>query len=60
MEAASLSLDQSVDIREEGGRIIIEPIRSPAYDLDQLLDRMTPDTFPEEADFGPSVGGEAW
>jgi antitoxin MazE len=60
MEAASLSLDQSVDIREEGGRIIIEPIAAPAYDLDRLLDRLTPDTFPEDVDFGPPVGREAW
>jgi antitoxin MazE len=60
MEAASLSLDQSVDIREEGGRIIIEPITAPAYDLDRLLDRLTPDTFPEDVDFGPPVGREAW
>jgi len=60
MEAASLSLDQSVDIREEGGRIIIEPIAAPAYDLDRLLDHLTPDTFPEDVDFGPPVGREAW
>jgi antitoxin MazE len=60
MEAASLSLDQCVDIREEGGRIIIEPLVSPAYDLDRLLDQMTPDTFPDDLDFGPAVGGEAW
>ena len=60
MAAAALSVDQAVDIREEGGRIIIEPVRAPVYDLDQLLDRMTPETFPEDVDFGPPVGREAW
>ena len=60
MAAATLEIDQAVDVREEGGRIIIEPIRAPAYDLDQLLDKMTPDTFPDDADFGAPVGGEAW
>jgi antitoxin MazE len=60
MAAAALSLDQAVDVREEGGRIIIEPIRTPAYDLDGLLDAMTPETFPEDEDFGPPVGGEVW
>ena len=60
MAAAALSLDEAVEIREEGGRIIIEPIRAPAYDLESLLDQMTPDTFPDDEDFGAAVGGEAW
>ena len=60
MEAASLSLGQLVDIREEGGRIIIEPIAAPAHDLDRLLDRLPPDTFPEDVDFGPPVGRDVW
>ena len=60
MAAAALSLDQSVEVREEAGRIIIEPIRAPTYDLDGLLDQMTPDTFHEEIGFGPPVGREAW
>jgi antitoxin MazE len=60
MAAAELSLDQAVDVREEGGRIIIEPIRPPVYDLDRLLDQMTPDSFHEDAEFGPPVGREAW
>ncbi|MHB1660389.1 MAG: AbrB/MazE/SpoVT family DNA-binding domain-containing protein, partial [Acidithiobacillus sp.] len=28
MDAAKLHLDEAVDVREEGGRIIIEPLRS--------------------------------
>lgn len=60
MSAASLRIDQAVDVREEGGRVIIEPVAAPSYELDDLLARMTPDTFPEEADFGDPVGGEAW
>lgn len=60
MEAASLNLDQTVDVREEGGRIIIEPVHTPTYDLDRLLDAMTPGTFHENEDFGPPVGKEAW
>ncbi len=60
MAAASVQLDQAVDVREEGGRIIIEPISSPSYTLDDLLAGMTPDTFPEDVDFGVSVGRETW
>ena len=60
MVAADLRLDQAVDIREEDGRIIIEPMEAPTPDLDKLLDRMTPDTFHDDVDFGPPVGREAW
>ena len=60
MAAAALRIDQAVDVREEGGRIIIEPITAPSYDLDQLLAGMLPETFPEIVDFGPEVGNEAW
>ena len=60
MASASLRIDQEVDVREEQGRVIIEPVFGPAYDLDKLLDAMTPDTFPEEVDFGGPVGHEGW
>jgi len=60
MAAAALRIDQSVEVRAEGGRIIIEPVKAPVYDLDQLLDQMTPETFPEDVDFGPPVGREVW
>ncbi len=60
LAAASLSIDQAVEVREEGDRIVIEPVRAPVYDLDQLLDQMKPETFPEDVDFGPPAGSEAW
>jgi antitoxin MazE len=60
MAAAALSIDQSVEVREEGGRIIVEPLRGLSYDLAQLLEEMKPETFPEDVDFGPPVGREAW
>ncbi len=60
MAAASLGLDQLVDVREEGGRIVIEPIKADPYELEALLDRMRPETFPEDTDFGPPQGREVW
>lgn len=60
MAAASISVDQAVDVREENGRIIIEPIRAPTFELSDLLARMTPETFPDEVDFGAPVGDEVW
>lgn len=60
MAAAALRVDQEVDMREDGGRIVIEPVSAPAYDLKALLARMTPDTFHEEVDFGAPAGEEIW
>ena len=58
MEAAHLDLDAPVDVREEGGRIVIEPIRSNEYDLARLLAGITPENLHTEVDFGVSVGKE--
>jgi antitoxin MazE len=59
MAAARLSLDETVDVREEGGRIVIEPIRPREYDLAQLLAGITPENLHAEADFGAPTGKEA-
>lgn len=60
MAAASLSIDQPVDVREENGKIVIEPIQPPLYDLAEMIARMTPDTFHDDVDFGVPVGDEVW
>ncbi len=62
MAAAALRVDQEVDIREDDGRVVIEPVNKPRprYDLDELLDGMTPDTFHDPVDWGPPVGKEIW
>jgi antitoxin MazE len=58
MEAASLRLDEAVDVREEGGRIVIEPVRPNEFDLAQLLAGITPDNLHAEVGFGPAAGKE--
>jgi antitoxin MazE len=60
MAAADLRIDQAVEVREEGGRIIIEPVKSPAFELERMLDQMRPETFHDEIGFGPPVGQEVW
>ena len=60
MEAANLRLDEAVDVREEGGRIVIEPVRSSEYDLAHLLASITPDNLHSETNFGMPVGKEAF
>jgi antitoxin MazE len=60
MEATQLSLDEAVEVREERGRIVIEPVRPSKYDLAQLLADITPENLHAEASFGPAVGKEAF
>ena len=58
MEAAKLSLDQPVDVREEGGRVIIEPVRTPEIDLNALLAGITDENIHAELETGWPVGPE--
>lgn len=60
MEAASLYVDQTIDIREENGRIVIEPIKKPKYDLDEMIAQITPENVHDPVDWGPPVGKEIW
>jgi len=60
MVAARLSLDQPVEVREEDGRIIIEPVQPDRYDLASLVKAITDDNRHESADFGTPRGREAW
>ena len=60
LQATRLYLDEVVDVREEAGRIVIEPVRKKTYDLDALLKGITASNQHEAADFGPAMGKEAW
>lgn len=62
LEAANLKLEQQVDIREENGRIVIEPvaIEPEEIDIDALCAQITPENQHESADFGPPKGNEVW
>ena len=58
MAASCLAIDQKVDVREEGGRIVIEPLRED--ELAMLVDAITPANLHGEVSFGASVGKEAF
>jgi len=57
MVAAQLELDQTVDIRAENGRIIIEPV-TRHYDLEMLLSGITSENLHREVGFGTAQGQE--
>jgi antitoxin MazE len=60
MEATHLHLDDDVDVREEKGQIIIEPVRQKSYRLEDLVKGITAKNLPELVEFGPPVGKEVW
>jgi antitoxin MazE len=60
LQATRLNLDEVVDVREEAGRIVIEPVRQKTYELGKLLKGITPKNRHKAIDFGPAMGNEVW
>lgn len=60
LAAVGLKPDDPVDVREENGRIVIEPVRPKRMSLEDLLAGITPENLHEEIDFGPPQGKEVW
>ncbi|MGC1188411.1 MAG: AbrB/MazE/SpoVT family DNA-binding domain-containing protein [Candidatus Acidiferrales bacterium] len=60
LKAARVSMDQEVEVREEKGRIVIEPARRKEYDIARLVKAITPDNLHGTVDLGAPVGKEAW
>ncbi len=60
LQAAHLGLDELVDVREEAGRIVIEPVRQKTYVLADLLKEITRKNLHEAVDFGRPSGKEVW
>ncbi|HUO90147.1 MAG TPA: AbrB/MazE/SpoVT family DNA-binding domain-containing protein [Rhizomicrobium sp.] len=58
MTAAKLRIDQAVNVREDRGRVIIEPLRESGVDLNALLAGITDENIHGEIDFGRPVGKE--
>lgn len=58
MKAASLNVDDTVDIAVVNGRIIIVPSRPKEYSLDALLSGITEENLHEKSDFGTPAGEE--
>ena len=60
LAATRLEIDEEVDIREEAGRIVIEPVRQKVYNLDELVQGINRDNLHESVDFGAPEGKEIW
>jgi len=51
LEATQLEIDEEVDIREEAGRIVIQPVREKVYKLDDLVKGINRNNVHEAVDF---------
>ncbi|MBV8215061.1 MAG: AbrB/MazE/SpoVT family DNA-binding domain-containing protein [Verrucomicrobia bacterium] len=60
MQAADIQLEDAVDVSEDKGRIILEPVRTNAFDLDDLISGITPTNLHEPSEFGAPQGKEVW
>jgi antitoxin MazE len=60
LRAAKLDIDDAVDVREEGGCVVIEPVRRKEYSLAELVNGISAQNLHDEVDFGGLVGKEVW
>lgn len=60
LKATQLALDEAVDVREEAGRIVIEPVHVKKFNLRKLLKGINRKNLHREIDFGPAQGKEVW
>jgi antitoxin MazE len=60
LESVRLGVDDAVELREESGRIVIEPLERKEFKLDELLKGVTKENIHHEVDFGAPVGKEVW
>ena len=59
MQAARLQLNAAVEVREEDGRIVIEPVREAETSLEDLLGQITDANIHGAVDYGEPIGDEA-
>ncbi len=60
MKEAQLSVDQKVSVRVQRNKLIIEPLASPEYRIDDLVAGLNESNLHTETDFGKPVGKEVW
>ncbi len=49
-----------VNLTLEDGRVVLVPVETAEYTLEELLTRVTKDNLHEEVDAGPPRGREVW
>jgi len=63
-DALKVSDGRRAEISVENGTLVLRPLlkptRKPRYTLEELLSGMTKENVPQEVDWGPPRGNEAW
>lgn len=49
-----------VNIEVEGENLVVRPAKRRKYNLEELLEQITPENLHEEIDTGEPVGNEIW
>lgn len=60
MTQANFSAQQPINILLSKGRIILEPVNSPEFDLDEMLAQIQPEHLHGEIYFGGPAGKEVF
>jgi antitoxin MazE len=60
LDQLGLKQGVQVDVKVEGNRLVIEPVRHRRYTMAELLEGFTPDNRPGEVGWGERVGREVW
>jgi antitoxin MazE len=60
IDAAKFTLNQTVDVRVEDGRVVLVPISKQNFEITQLLNEITDDNLHGVINFGKAVGRETW
>jgi antitoxin MazE len=60
MTQANFSAQQPINILLSKGRIILEPVNSPEFDLDEMLSQIKPEHLHGEINFGGPAGKEVF
>ena len=63
-DALKVSDGKRAEITIENGALVLRPLlkptRKPRYTIEELLGGMTKENVPQEVDWGPPRGNEAW
>ncbi|HEV2125938.1 MAG TPA: AbrB/MazE/SpoVT family DNA-binding domain-containing protein [Chloroflexota bacterium] len=56
----ALESGSEVELTLHEGRLVVTPVASQPYTLEDLLAQVTPENLHTEVDTGSSIGDEAW
>ena len=59
-EELHLAPDSLIELSFEEGRLIVAPVKTLHFELDELLAEVTDDNIHAEVEAGDAVGQEAW